>query len=212
MRLSGNIKPVLHLIVIVVVVVMFSYRAPKKPWNFDGWTDTTGFASAAAGFPAGSDTRSRSTLETEENATAQTVAPANHPTNTRGSASTTTGHKIGEALESLDALNEVALDQDAVLILIPSRAGETADEPTRAAVRAAQQTLNRRKLAVGTYTLRANSPDYAGISARLSLPAVLVGSQGRGVAAISGEITETRLLQTLAACSSGGCCGPYGCN
>lgn len=210
---SGRpIKTVLHLIVILVVVVMFSYRAPKKAWNFDGWTDATGFASAPAAFPAGSDTGSRSALETEENGAAQTVAPAKHPTKIRGSDSTTTGQKIGEDLESLDALNEIALNQDAVLILIPSGAGETADKPTRAAMRAAQETLNRRKLAVGTYTLRANSPNYAGISARLPVPAVLVGSRGRGVAAVSGEITETRLLQALAACSSGGCCGASGCN
>jgi hypothetical protein len=50
----------------------------------------------------------------------------------------------------------------------------------------------------------------------LPLPGMLVMSKGRGMGAVSGEITETKLLQAYVASSrTGGCCpagdGSAGC-
>lgn len=114
---------------------------------------------------------------------------------------------IGELLESINSLNKVALNQDAVFIFIPTKTDEPASEKTNAAVLAAQRTLTSRGIKLGLYTLQASSPDYSAISNQVELPAILVASKGKGMGAVSGEVTETKLLQAFVASSrSGGCC------
>lgn len=121
------------------------------------------------------------------------------------------GQRVGEYLDSLSALNEVATNQDAVFIFIPNPQNDLADDKTSTAVHAAQQALKRRNIALGLYTLRASSPDYSGISAQVQAPAILVACKGRGIAAVSGDVTEQKLLQAFMASLSGGGCGPSGC-
>ena len=127
-----------------------------------------------------------------------------------------TGQKIGEYLELLSALNKVAVNQDAVFIFIPAPKSELADDKTNTAVLAAQRTLKSNKITLGLYTLPTRSPDYSEISAQVQAPAILVASKGGGMAAVSGDVTETKLLQAfMAASRAGGCgsgCGPSGCN
>jgi hypothetical protein len=118
------------------------------------------------------------------------------------------GKKIGEYLESLKALNNVALNQDTVFIFIPAATSEFADEKTNEAVLAAQQTLKSKSITVGLYTLPSTSSDYSAISAQVSAPAILVASKGRGMGAVSGDVTETKLLQAYMTSSRAGGCGP----
>ena len=73
---------------------------------------------------------------------------------------------------------------------------------------------------IGLFTLKTDSPDYAQVAAQISVPCVLAMVKGRGMIPVSGDITETKLIQGFVAASSsgGGCgpasggCGPAGCN
>ena len=120
-------------------------------------------------------------------------------------------NKIGEYLGSLNDLNKVALSQDAVLIFIPGAKDESVQDGTNAAVLAAQKTLKTKSITLGLYTLRAESPDYSAIAKQVQPPAIVVASKGRGMAAVTGEVTEPKLLQAFVASSSAGGCGPSGC-
>ena len=76
---------------------------------------------------------------------------------------------------------------------------------------AAQRALKSNKITLGLYTLPNSSPDYSGISAQVQVPAILVACKGKGMAAVSGDVTEQKLLQAFVASSSAGGCGPSGC-
>jgi hypothetical protein len=139
--------------------------------------------------------------------------------NATASESTPKNRMIGEYLDSLSSLNKVALNHDAVFIFIPAPKSQFADDATNNAVIAAQQTLKSKKINLGLYTLPNSSPDYAAISAQAQTPAILIASKGKGMAAVSGEVTETKLLQAyMSSTQTGGCgpssvgCGPSGCN
>ncbi len=119
--------------------------------------------------------------------------------------------RIGQYLESLSELNKVALNQDAVFIFIPAKKDGAASDTTRAAVLSAQRTLDSKNISVGLYTLQTSSPEFSGISSQVQAPAILVACKGRGMAAVSGEVTETKLLQAFTASSRAGGCGPSGC-
>ena len=116
--------------------------------------------------------------------------------------------KVGEYLESLSALNKVAIDQDAVFVFIPALKNDLADDKTNTAVLAAARTLKTAKITLGLYTLRSSSPEYAAISAQVQAPAILVATKGKGMTAVSGDVTETKLLQAFMTSSRAGGCGP----
>lgn len=128
-----------------------------------------------------------------------------------------TTSQIGKYLESLRDLNQSALSEDAVFIFIPGMKNEPVQDQTNNAVLAAQKTLMANNISLGLYTLPVNSPDYFAISSQVQTPAILVASKGRGMAAVFGEVTESKLLQAyMATMSAGGCCagggGSAGCN
>ena len=117
--------------------------------------------------------------------------------------------KVGELLDSFASLNKVAVNQDAVFVFVPAMGEETVAKETIDAIASAEQKLKFNGIRVGLYTLRFSSPsnEYANIAAQLTLPGMLVISRGRGMGAVSGEITETKLLQAYVASSrAGGCC------
>ena len=116
--------------------------------------------------------------------------------------------KIGDSLDSLSALNNVAMNQDAVFVYIPSKTDEPIDSKTTDAVLSVQKTLKEKSITLGLYTLSTSSPDYPKLSAQSQSPAILVASKGKGTSTVSGEVTETKLLQAYTASSraGGGCC------
>ena len=124
---------------------------------------------------------------------------------------------FGESLASLSDLNEVAMDQDSVFILIPAKGETAASDSTRSAALAAKKTMASKDITVGMYTLRTDSADYPAISSQVQTPAILVACKGRSMAAVSGEVTEEKLLQAFMSSSraAGGCCpggaGASGC-
>lgn len=123
----------------------------------------------------------------------------------------------GESLKSLGDLNRKALDNDGVFVFL---AGKDAAKALAAvaAVEKAAAALRGRGTKVGLFTLGEDSEEYAGLAAQVPPPGVIALAKGAGMSAVTGEITEPRLLQAyLTASSSGGCgpassgCGPSGC-
>jgi len=124
--------------------------------------------------------------------------------------------RVGEFLDSLASLNKVAVNQDAVFVFILAKGTDTVSKETTDAIASAEQKIESTGVQIGLYTLQSSSPEYANIAAQLTLPSMLVMSKGRGMGAVSGEITETKLLQAYVASSrAGGCCpsggGSAGC-
>ena len=192
-----RIKMAISLIVLLAVVGVFLYKASstRQTASDDG---TIGSVSAFAVAPA--------VPEAVPGTAAQPTAQSGPDAQSSQATS-----KIGEYLPALSDLNKVALNQDAVFIFIPGAKNEPVQDRTNAAVLAAQKALKSSSIALGLYTLRTSSPDYTAVSRQVQAPAILVASKGRGMAAVSGEVTETKLLQAFVASSSAGGCAPSGC-
>jgi hypothetical protein len=190
-----RMKIAVSLIALLVVAGIFIYKAAAAKDNGASNTAPKNDAAFAIAQPA------PSTVPGAETQPSDTATPA----------LAKAGHKVGEYLESLSALNKVAMNQDAVFVFIPAAKNDLADDKMNTAMLAAQRTLKSNKITLGLYTLRASSPDYSGISTQVKAPAILVACKGKGVTAVSGDVTEQKLLQAFVASSSAGGCGPSGC-
>lgn len=137
-----------------------------------------------------------------ENTANQSVAATNSSVAAPAS-ETSVGTTIGAFAE----LNTVAANTDAVFIFLPgkeSAAGNAASAPMKKAA----QTMESKGVKCGLFTLKAGSTDYQQIAAQMAVPGVLAVVKGRGMSAVSGEITESKLLQGYVSASSAGGCGP----
>jgi len=114
-------------------------------------------------------------------------------------------------LDSLSALNTAAADTDAVFILL---LGEDQQDSSlfTSEINAAAQKLASAKFRVSAFRLKQTAPEYAQLSKQASMPCVLAMAKGGGMIPVSGQISETRLIQAFVAASrpSSGC-GPAGC-
>lgn len=139
------------------------------------------------------------------------AAPIANQANEQGPAvkSVTDKKTVGEFIDSLASLNKVAVNQDAVFVFVPAYGNNIVSKKTTDAIASAEQKLKSNGIRIGLYTLQVSSPsnEYANITAQLPPPGILVMSKGRGMAGVSGEITEEKLLQAYVASSrTGGCC------
>jgi hypothetical protein len=188
---SGNkkAKAVICLIVLLAVCGIFVYKTKSAKQSVPANTETA-FAAPTANQVNGQET-AVPTIDKQE-PVVKTVEEKK---------------RVGEFLDSLASLNKVAINQDAVFVFVPAKGNDTADKKTTDAITSAQQKLKSSGVSIGLYTLQSSSPDYANIAAQLPPPGMLVMSKGRGMGAVSGEITETKLLQAYVASSrAGGCC------
>jgi hypothetical protein len=112
-----------------------------------------------------------------------------------------------EPIGTLSELNTVTTNLDAVFVFLPGKEGTSANSPSTPMKNAAR-TIEAQGKKIGLFTLKAGSSDYDQIAGQISLPAVLAMVKGRGMNAISGDITETKLVQGFLAASSAGGCGP----
>jgi MYXO-CTERM domain-containing protein len=126
---------------------------------------------------------------------------------TNSSAAAPTTEKSVEPIGTLSELNTVATNLDAVFVFLPGKEGTSANSPSTPMKNAAR-TIEAQGKKIGLFTLKADSSDYDQIAGQISLPAVLAMVKGRGMNAISGDITETKLVQGFLAASSAGGCGP----
>ncbi len=142
-------------------------------------------------------------------ATAGTQAPASPV-----AAVTATGISVGASIASLSDLNKVASANDAVFVYLPAQNGASGNSP-EASMKNAASRINSQGYKVGLFTLETGSRDYTQLAAQMSVPGVLALVKGRGMSAVSGEITEAKLIQGFVAAGSAACgpggCGPTGC-
>lgn len=126
-------------------------------------------------------------------------------TGTNGEAVMAEEKTVGATLGAFSELNAVAAKTDAVFVFLPAREGSV-DKAPSAPMRAAARTIEGKGMKCALFTLKAGSADYEQIAKQVQVPAVLALVKGRGMSAVSGEVTEAKLLQGyVGACSSGGC-------
>ncbi len=124
---------------------------------------------------------------------------------------------IAKEIETLSELNTQAVALDAVFVYVPSKDGASGNPPM-AAMKSAADRIGVQGHKIGLFALKAGTCDHDFITAQMAAPGVLAAVKGRGgMIPITGEITETTLIQGfIAASSAGGCgssgCGPAGCN
>jgi len=142
--------------------------------------------------------------QTSEQAFALPIADTNSIAAAQA-AETSVGTRIGTLAE----LNAVAAKLDAVFVFLPGKEGISSNLPA-ATMNKAARTIEAQGKKIGLFTLLPSSHDYDQIEGQISLPAVLAMVKGRGMKAISGDITETKLVQGYLAASSAGGCGTGG--
>jgi uncharacterized protein YpmB len=157
---------------------------------------------------------------TQDNTKAEFAAPiVNQATGQEPAVKSAEDKKnIGEVIYSLASLNKLAVNQDAVFLFVPANDNEIVKKETLDAIASAEQKIKSSGVKIGLYTLQFSpSTEYANLAKQLTLPGILVMSKGKGMGAVSGEITEGKLLQAYVASSrAGGCCpaggGSAGCS
>jgi hypothetical protein len=122
--------------------------------------------------------------------------------------STTSDTVALKEIGALSELNTVATDMAGVFVFLPAKS-ETNAQAATSQIRGAAQTIEPKvRGKIGIFTLKINSPDYEKVAAQITVPGVLALVKGRGMVPVTGEITETKLLQAyVKASSAGGCCG-----
>ena len=111
-------------------------------------------------------------------------------------------------LKGMASLNEVATDKNAVFVYL----AEKGQKPDKSIMRNIEQAADKSKgMAIAFYLLDAGSQDYAQITSQTPAPCVLAMVKGGGSSMISGDISETKLIQAIVAASRPSSCGPSGC-
>ena len=120
------------------------------------------------------------------------------------------GVLAGTEIDALADLNVVATNTDAVFVYVPAKSATTNRVPV-AEIAGAVKAVQKQGAKVAVFTLKMGSRDHEQVAAQMALPVVLAMVKGRGAIPVSGEITETKLVQAFIAASSAGCCGAGGC-
>jgi len=115
---------------------------------------------------------------------------------------------VGTSIGALAELNTVAADTGAVLVFVPGKEAVAGNPPSTTMKGAAKMIESKAGLKCGLCTLRAGTRDYDQIAAQMAVPGVLAMVKGRGMSAVSGDITESKLLQGFVAASSASGCSP----
>lgn len=117
----------------------------------------------------------------------------------------------GTMIGSFAELNTVAAKSDAVFVYLLGKEETSGSAAATKAMQSAVRTIEAKGTKCAIFTLKAGSPDYASLASQVSRPGVLAMVKGQGMKAVSGEITETKLVQSYVAASSAGGCGGGGC-
>ena len=123
-----------------------------------------------------------------------------------GGAVTTGETSVGTILGAFAELNTAAGKADAVFVFLPGKEGTSGNAPA-APMKAAARTMEAKGVKCGLFTLKPGSPDYEQMAKQTAMPAVLALVKGKGMSAVSGEVTEAKLLQGYVAAGQAGC-GP----
>lgn len=113
---------------------------------------------------------------------------------------------VGKEIGAFAELNALTLNVEAVFVYLPGK-DETSGKVPASQINGAVRTLESQGRKVGIFTLKRATRDYDQIAAQVAVPNVLALVKGRGMNAVSGDITEPKLIQAFVAASSAGC-GP----
>jgi len=192
---SGRLRWVVGVIVLLVAVALVA-RAVVKSQGPSTEPASPAFAPLA------------------QAAVPENPSPATSPATAEAMQADTT-----RSIAALAELNTVAVANDAVFVYIPGKDGSPGNPPV-AAMKSAASRITSQGHKVALFTLQAGSRDHEQLMAQMSVPGVLTAVKGRGMSAVSGDITEEKLIQGFVAagnvsCGAGGCgpsgCGPAGC-
>ena len=115
-------------------------------------------------------------------------------------------------LDSLASLNTVAAEVDVVFVLLAAK-DNLNDQAITKEIEAAAQKIMANGKKVTAFRLKESAPDYANLAKQVSVPSVLAMVKGLGMSAVSGEISETKLIQAFVTASRSSGCGPSsGCS
>jgi hypothetical protein len=141
---------------------------------------------------------------------AQTPPAESAPATPPAEAAKTADTFVAKEIASLSELNTLAVANDAVFVYVPGKDGSSGNPPATA-MKSAASRIGSQGYKIALFTLAAGSRDYQQLAAQMSMPGVLAMVKGRGMSAVSGEITETKLIQGFVAAANAGGCGPAGC-
>ena len=116
----------------------------------------------------------------------------------------------GDPLDSLNSLNKVAANLNAVFIFVSGKSDEK-DPGIKKEIENAAGKFQKNGSSIAAYTLVKVSKDYAQITGQMTAPCVLAMVKGKGMSVVSDNITEAKLLEALVAASRPSSCGPSGC-
>lgn len=196
-EVSGKAKMLIGVTVLLVAAVLV-VKAVTKTSDATTKTPVAGYA-----MPTG-DTATPPAAGTGKTLEAGTPAIIDHADN-----------GVGTLVSTLTELNTLAANSDAVFVYLPGNEAGTANPPFTA-LESAVRTIGKQGAKCALFTLKAGSPDYAKLAPQTVVPGVLAMVKDKGMSAVSGEITETKLVQGYVAASSasgcsGGSCGSGGC-
>jgi len=115
----------------------------------------------------------------------------------------------GKPLDSLASLNKVATDTDAVFILLAAEDRQDM-QPVTSEIEAAARKIQSSGTRISAFTLKKDAPNYTQLVRQFPVPCVLAMVKGRGMSGVTGQITETKLIQAFVTASrpTSGCCPP----
>ncbi|MFH1747903.1 MAG: hypothetical protein ABIG44_12785 [Planctomycetota bacterium] len=121
----------------------------------------------------------------------------------------------GPVVESVPALKKLAAENEVIFVLLPGEDRELAQEIS-SQIQLAEMTILRQKRSVDSITLPKDADGHAQLQKQFSvasLPCVIALGKGRGAKAVSGEITEKKLLEAfvIASTPASSCSGASGC-
>lgn len=204
--LSTRAKTGVCLVVALVAVALVLLGSANKARTA---TKTDAFASAPAAAAPMSTPAAATPMPTPA-AVSPTTTPATDAPAAPAAAKAEPTSVWGPTLNSLASLNELAADKDAVFVFVPAKDGKQTGA-IREQVAAAAKKARARDSSITAYMLSTDAEEYALIAGQVPPPCVIALVKGAGMAPVSGEITEAKLLEALVTASRPSGCGPSGC-
>ena len=142
-------------------------------------------------------------------ATGQTVPSQSVGIKTEKAADGAEAALWGPELDSLAALDEVATDAETVFILICAR-DQQETQTIISEIEGATKKIRSRGNRASAFRLKNDATDFENLAKQFSVPTVLTMVKGLGYSAVSGQITEVKLLEAFVTASrpQAACCPP----
>jgi len=105
-----------------------------------------------------------------------------------------------QELDSLASLNKVAADTDAVYVFLAAE-DQQGNQAITKEIEAATKKIKSNGSRISAFRLKKDAPDYAQLAKQFSIPCVVAMVKGRGMSAVSGQISETKLVEAFVTAS-----------